>query len=335
LQLRIKRDDPKARVMSMIRQVANKVKSKSFSKFTEQLESRLGGPFDDINGMIQKMIFRLQAEQKDEDSHKAWCDKELQNSDATKTAKEEKIDELNNKLDELISRLEGSVQPNIEELNDKIAKLKEHVQKITEQREEEKHENKVALKDSLDAQKAMVAAVKEIEKAYGTKSNVFGLVQQKHKAPTDLPENPETWDSSYTGTQDPSSSDGILTLMETVLADFEKMEAEIKAQEEAETTAFNDEMKSCQEDIAHKTATLEANQEEETQLKKDSTAHQKFLKSTRKELNTVKKYIDELQPACVDGDSSYDDRKQARKDEIDALEEAMDTLKKAFEKKDK
>ena len=39
----------------------------------------------------------------------------------------------------------------------------------------------------------------------------------------------------------------------------------------------------------------------------------------------------DLQHACVDGDSTYEDRKAARTKEIEALKEAQDILEKAFD----
>ena len=36
----------------------------------------------------------------------------------------------------------------------------------------------------------------------------------------------------------------------------------------------------------------------------------------------MKKYLEELQPACVDGDSTYEDRKDARDAEIKAPKNA-------------
>lgn len=59
---------------------------------------------------------------------------------------------------------------------------------------------------------------------------------------------------------------------------------------------------------------------------------EKMLKTTQAEKDAAEKYDKELQPACVDGDSSYDDRKKARKKEINALMEAVDKLKNAFKK---
>ena len=50
--------------------------------------------------MIEKMIFRLMAEQKDEDDHKNWCDKELEQTCVSIADEEDKIGELSAKIDD-------------------------------------------------------------------------------------------------------------------------------------------------------------------------------------------------------------------------------------------
>ena len=52
------------------------------------------GVFDQIKNMIQKMIFHLMAEQKDEDDHKNWCDKEISTTTMMIEDKETKRDTL-------------------------------------------------------------------------------------------------------------------------------------------------------------------------------------------------------------------------------------------------
>ena len=44
----------------------------------------------------------------------------------------------------------------------------------------------------------------------------------------------------------------------------------------------------------------------------------------------MEQYLKDLEPACGTGDSSYDDRKQARADEIEALRKAQAILQDAF-----
>ena len=49
----------------------------------------------------------------------------------------------------------------------------------------------------------------------------------------------------------------------------------------------------------------------------------KSLKHTSDELEAVEQYMKDLGPACIEGDSTYEDRKKARSAEIDALKEAQ------------
>merc|ERR1711933_622089 len=70
--------DPKMRAVQLLRTAAEASHSQAMARLAQEVATHLkDGPFDQINNMIQKMIFRLMAEQKDEDDHKNWCDKEL------------------------------------------------------------------------------------------------------------------------------------------------------------------------------------------------------------------------------------------------------------------
>merc|ERR1719378_1065310 len=53
-------------------------------------------------------------------------------------------------------------------------------------------------------------------------------------------------------------------------------------------------------------------------------------KDTEGELEKTEQYLKDLEPACVSGDSTYEDRKAARATEIDALKKAQITLRDAF-----
>merc|ERR1719272_2388098 len=75
--------DPKMKAVNLLRAEARVAHSKQLERLAQEMETHLNGPFDDLNNMIQKMIFRLMAEQKDEDDHKNWCDKEISKTDAS------------------------------------------------------------------------------------------------------------------------------------------------------------------------------------------------------------------------------------------------------------
>merc|ERR1719158_1938168 len=86
---------------------------------------------------------------------------------------------------------------------------------------------------------------------------------------------------------------------------------------EMETTATDTEMKTSKKDSL--------------QQKMENTQAQ--LKSTTAEHDAVHQYLKDLEPACGVGDSSYEDRKQARSDEISALRKAQGILEEAFRAK--
>jgi len=50
-------------------------------------------------------------------------------------------------------------------------------------------------------------------------------------------------------------------------------------------------------------------------------------------LEQTVQYEKDLQPACVEGDSSYEDRKAARTKEIEALHESQKVLEEVFKNK--
>merc|ERR1719454_1643937 len=91
--------DPRVKAVNLLRKAAREVHSKSLQKLAQEI-STFDGPFDKIKAMIQKMIFHLMGEQKDEDEHKLWCDMETEKSTESKDDKTEKVNLLTLKVRE-------------------------------------------------------------------------------------------------------------------------------------------------------------------------------------------------------------------------------------------
>merc|ERR1719199_1162243 len=80
------------------------------------------------------------------------------------------------------------------------------------------------------------------------------------QAPAKLPKNPATWDSPYTQVADPSKQPGgIISVLENINADFSKMEAETKSQEQVDQKEFESAMK--------ENAIEKANRSKESEMK--------------------------------------------------------------------
>merc|ERR1719213_709724 len=70
--------------------------------------------------------------------------------------------------------------------------------------------------------------------------------------------------------------------------------------------------------------------QEKKRLQDKVEAMTKQRKQISDELEAVVQYLKDLRPACVEGDSTYEDRKAARAKEIDALRQAQQILADAF-----
>eukprot|EP00747_Dinoflagellata_sp_TGD_P089492 gnl/TRDRNA2_/TRDRNA2_164335_c0_seq8.p1 gnl/TRDRNA2_/TRDRNA2_164335_c0~~gnl/TRDRNA2_/TRDRNA2_164335_c0_seq8.p1 ORF type:complete len:706 (-),score=287.50 gnl/TRDRNA2_/TRDRNA2_164335_c0_seq8:75-2192(-) len=330
---KVQADDPKQQALGLIREAAKKAKSKQLERLAQQISAHLTGPFDQVNQMIQKMVFRLMAEQKDEDDHKSWCDIELEKSEKSKEKKEDTISLISDKLEEAEATVQELTE-DISEATKMMAEITEHVKEYTEMREEAKAENKRAIKDASDAQNALANAISVLEEHYKESGMMdkdeWGFVQRGKKG-VDLPEQPSTWDSGYTGVSDPNAQPGgIITVLKETSADFAKMEADTRAQEEMDEKDYQDEMKASAMEKSKRQKESDMKEAQKKRTLDKITAMESAKKHQSQELDAVKKYLEDLQPACVEGDSTYEDRKDARDSEIKALKKAQKILEGAF-----
>jgi len=328
--------DPKAQAVNLLRQTAKTVHSKALERLALEVSTHLTGPFDKVNDMIQKMIFRLMAEQTDEDKHKAWCDLETEKSDKSESDKKDEIKEINANIESEKAKVQALVDE-ITEADKMVADITAFMEEATEIRTAGKSENKVAIKDAKDAQTAIANAIAVLEEHYKSSGQIkkepWEFIQ-KSSDPVKLPKDPKLWDSGYTGVADPKKQDtGVIAILETCAADFSKMEAETKAQEVEDQKKYDDQMKAHKIEKSRRQQESDAKVQEKKRKVAKIESETKNLKHTTDELEAVQKYIKDLQPACVEGDSTYKDRKAARGKEIKALKEAQDLLKNAFKKK--
>jgi len=317
--------DPRARAVNLIREAAKTGHSKAMAKLAEELMV-YEGPFDKIKGMMQKMIFQLMAEQKDEDDHKNWCDLETEKNT-------ESHDDKNNKVQDMTTK-SNDMKANIDELTRQIGQAVKHIADLqdmmkreTELRNENHAEILATIKDSQDAQKAVTQATQVLKEFYKSSGAVpkepWEFLQGSSK--------PETWDSSYTATENPQ--DGILAILDGCLQEFSTMEADAKAQDATDQQNFDQDMSAAKIDLetTRTDSDMKTSKKDALTQKKEGLDAQ--LKSTKTEYDAVGQYLKDLEPACGEGDSSYGDRKQARSDEIEALRKAQGILEEAFRAK--
>merc|ERR1719161_1360973 len=255
-------------------------------------------------------------EQKDEDEHKLWCDMETEKSTESKDDKTEKKSLLNHK----------------------VAEMDASIKLLAKQIVENNKEILATIKDSQDAKAAITDAIAVLKDFYQESGMVakepWEFIQTGSRRGVDLPDSPSTWDSSYTGTTDPKSgADGVLKLLDETMRKFCRMEGEAKVNDETDQKEYEQDMaaKKVEIDDTNMDTEKKTSKKESLQESMENAAAQ--LKHTSAELDAVEQYLKDLEPACGTGDSSYDDRKKARADEIEALRRAQAILEEAFRAK--
>lgn len=330
LQMSSSSDDPKMKAVIYLRQQAHALHAQGLARLAQELSTRLGDPFAEVTNMIEKMIFRLMAEQKDEDDHKNWCDKEVKKTDTSISDKTDKVDELSAKIDDAQATV-SLLTEEIKSANEMVSKIIAFVNEATEIRKVGKQENALAIKDSESAQTALANAVAVLTDFYKSSGEVPKESWELLQRGVDLPKNPDTWDASYTGVADADNQpDGIITILEKTSEDFAEMEADTRAQEASDQDIFDTDMQDNAIDKAKRMKEAEMKANEKKRLVGKVNSLTKTKKHVSDELEATQQYLKDLQPACVDGDSTYEERKSARAKEIDALHKAQDILAEAF-----
>merc|ERR1719263_722707 len=114
---------------------------------------------------------------------------------------------------------------------------------------------------------------------------------------------------------------------------FSTQEVDCKVADETDQKDYEQDMasKKVEIDETNTDTRMKTSKRESVQESMESAAAQ--LKHTSAELDAVEQYLKDLEPACDTGDSSYEDRKKARDDEIEALRKAQTILEDAFRQK--
>jgi len=328
--------DPKMKAVVYLRQQAQVLHASALERLAQQVAAHLGDPFGEVTNMIEKMIFRLMAEQKDEDDHKNWCDQELEKTDTSINDKKDKVESLTSKLEED----KATVQELTEEIKDAtemVAKIVSFMNEATDIRKIGKQENALAIKDSEDAQTAVANAIAVLTDFYKSSGEIakepYEFIQG-----VKLGDKPDTWDSSYSGVSDPDKQPGgIITILEETNTNFAKMEADTRANEAADQKTFDDDMQEHGIEKAKRSKEAEMKTNEKKRLIDGINGLTKTKKHVSDELEATEQYMSDLKPACGELDkdgkndhTKYEERKAARAKEIEALHKAQDILAEAF-----
>jgi hypothetical protein len=308
---------PSARVAVFLEGRARKADSRLLSQLALKIKSGLAGPFDKVKKMIENLLDKLAKEAAEEADHKAWCDTELTTNKHTRDEKTEAVNRLtaqNEKLTAEIQLLGNEIAALEEEISDVNAALKQ----ATDQRVKEKAENESTVKDAKAAIVAVQRATSVLKQFYAKAAEATALVQ----GPAD--DAPVSFTAPYRGMG--GSSTGVVGMLEVILSDFSRLEAETSSTESEAQSAFDKFSSDTGADIKAMNVAVTDKGRLKTKAEKNLNEVKKDIKSTQEELDGALEYYDKLKPSCLDAGVSYSDRVQRREEELESLKEALKIL---------
>jgi len=275
-------------------------------------------PFAKVKKLIQDLLVQLMEEANAEADHKGWCDTELATNKQTREDLTASVTDLTAQVDELTAA-EAKLGRDIAQLSDEIAEIDAAVAKATDDRAAEKKENAQTTADAKAAQSAVTQAIQVLKEFYAGAAEATALTQQ---SPAE--DAPETFKEPYKGMQDEGG--GVLGMLEVILSDFARLEAETASSEDAAQRDFDKFSADSSQDKAVKQTEVDHKTLKKQQTGEKLAQANKELKDTNEELTAAMDYYDKLKPSCIDSGMSYEDRKQRREEEIDSLKEALNIL---------
>lgn len=282
-------------------------------------------PFVKVKKMIKDLIVKLMEEANSEADAHAFCTTELATNKLTRENKAAEVEDLSAHIEKNTAE-SARLLAEIQELTDAIAKIKASQSEATKLREEEKKTNAQTVADAKEAEVAVEKAIKVLKEFYAKAAEAAFLqgAQGDSAAVQIRTEMAAAEKAPYKGMQ--AASGGIFGMLEVVLSDFARLEAETLAAEETAATTYEKFMNESNESVAVKETEVEHKTSKKALLDEETEGLKKDLSLTQAELDKAMDYYDKLKAQCVDNGLSYEDRVKAREEEMQSLKEALAIL---------
>jgi len=295
------RDLHRYEVVRLIRDLARKYNSGSLVQLASKMSAAMqsGDAFAKIKGLISDMIARLEQEAGADATKKAFCDKELSESNQKKSEKNKEIAKLSSRIDQMSAK-STQLKDEVAVLQSELAKLAKSQADMDRIRQEEADTfaaNKAELEKALAGVKA---ALKILTEYYAQGDKTHGAAE--------------------------GAAAGIISLLEVVEADFSKNLAQITSDEEEASAEYGEVSKANEIEKTTKEQDVKYKNKESKRLDKFSAELTADRTGVQEELDAVQEYLSGIEAQCTEKAETYGDRKEHREAEIAGLKEALQIL---------
>jgi len=261
--------------------------------------------FTRVKKAIDDMVNELTAQNADEIKHKDFCTTEFNtNAQETQTKEGEKKD-LAAKLADLTKKIEELTSA-IDTLKSEVKEMQVQLKHGGEDRERANLEFQTAIAEQRATQQILTKAKEALESFYKA-----AMLQQ-----------PAGFDSYEKN----NKSGGVMGMIQSIIDDTAKMEAEAIRSEENDQKAYEDFTKETNESIETKNKDIANKSEVRAQAEGDLSEAKETMEATELELTQLANMNGELHKSCDFVVANFDARQAARTAEIEALRQAKAIL---------
>jgi len=260
-------------------------------------------PFTKIKSLIKGMLRKLTDSQAQESKHEEWCAREMGKSTTQKERKEDGVQKMTDRLDALSGELTETMS-DMKSVTKDLKDLNASMVEAGSVRAQEHQHATHAIKEYGNAGALLRRGCKLLKAYYNNAAGVGSEVGKKAKQRHGLGE-------------------GIISLLEIAIDDFEKLRSETQEAEESAAMDFDQ----LQEEGTVRTTVfqkdLEWKSRTKVKLEFDESTMKNDLKSYEQELSAINTYLEKLRASCSIKGPSYTEKKAKREAELTSLKEAL------------
>jgi hypothetical protein len=336
------------RALNIIRDAASKHhKSTQFAFIAQALHGKKIG-FDKVITLMDKMVVTLKTEQTEDDDKKEYCQIQFDQAEDSKKALERKASDFETAIDDAKEKV-ATLIDEIKGLQVAIKDLDKSVQEANEQRYEEKQAYNTLMSECSAAKELIGLAKNRLNKFYNPK--LYKAAPKRELSEEDriavnmggtAPPTPAPGGIAGTGvtvlaeveqhvylkvSKKSEEAGGVIAMMDLLLKDLDK---ELTVAETEEKNAQADFETAMTDAIVTRAADVKL-LSDKTAAKAQSDGAVETYKAEHyangKELRATMTYLSSLHADCDWLMGHYDQRKEARADEIEAIANAKAVLK--------
>jgi chromosome segregation ATPase len=312
MTLQSRKRDEAAKVL---REAGHKLNSPSLIRLAAR--ARLDA-FTKVKAAIDEMITALLQEKKDEIKHKDFCTEGLNTNERETELKQRDIDKLDATLEELAAKLD-TLTKELATLEAEIAEMQTQMKRAGEDREMENNDFQKTVADQRATKELLNKALDVLKKVFDKK--FIQLNAKTRQEPAGPPPPP-----GFKEYKQSSGSGGVMGMIEQIIRDTEKLEAEaIKAETDAQK-AYESFVKDTNASIEEKTRQITEKTSEKAEAEEDKTATSEGKDTAMSEMQQLSNENADLHKACDFTLKNFDIRQEARDQEVEALRQAKAIL---------